>query len=89
MHPLFNTAASNTLASMNSVFPNRSEEDFIYPPTVKKIAETQEMDPTIHKLTKDLQQYNIYLVENKQVLCKGTAMVLPTALRHRAISWHQ
>jgi hypothetical protein len=28
------------------------------------------------------------LVENTQVLCKWTAMVLPTALQHRAISWY-
>ena len=28
------------------------------------------------------------LVENTQVLCKGTAMVLPAALHHRAVSWY-
>jgi hypothetical protein len=38
---------------MNSVFANRSKEDVIYPLTVKEIAEAQETDPNIHKLTKD------------------------------------
>jgi hypothetical protein len=66
-------------ASMNSVFINRSEEDVMYPLTVKEIAEAQEMDPNIQKLSKD-PQYTRHLVENTQVLCKGTAMVLPTAL---------
>ena len=74
-------------ASMNLVFANCSEDDVIYPLTVKEIAEAQEADPNIYKLTKYLQ-YTRQLVENTQVLCKGTAMVLPTALRHRAISWY-
>ena len=64
---------------MNSVFANHSEKDVIYPLTVKEITEAQEMDPNIHTLTKD-PQYTRYLVENRQVLCKGTATVLPTAL---------
>jgi hypothetical protein len=72
---------------MNLVFANCSEDDVIYPLTVKEIAEAQEADPNIYKLTKYLQ-YTRQLVENTQVLCKGTAMVLPTALRHRAISWY-
>ena len=74
-------------ASMNLVFANRSEEDVMYPLTVKEITEAQETDPNIHKLASD-SQYTRQLVENTQVLCKGTAMVLPTALWHRAISWY-
>jgi hypothetical protein len=74
-------------ASMNSVFANPSEEDIIYPLIVKEIVETQETDPTIQKLTSD-PQYTRQLVENTQILYKGTAMVLPTALWHRAISWY-
>ena len=66
-------------ASMNLVFANLSKEDIIYPLTVKEIAQAQEIDPNIHKLTKD-PQYTRQLVENTQVLCKGTAMVHPTAL---------
>ena len=65
-------------ASMNSVFANCSEEDLIYPLTVKEITEAQETDPNICKLTKD-PQYTRQLVKNTQLLCKGTAMVLWTA----------
>ena len=72
---------------MNLVFTNHCEEDVIYPLTVKEIAEAWETDPNIHKMTKDLQ-YTRQLVENTQVLCKGTSMALPTALQHRAISWY-
>ena len=60
---------------MNSVFVNRSEEDVIYPLTVKDIAEAQKTDPDIHKLASD-PQYTRQLVENTEVLSKGTAMVL-------------
>jgi hypothetical protein len=72
---------------MNLVFANHSEEDMIYPLTVKETREAQEADPNIHKLTKD-PQYTRQLVENTQLLCKGTAMVLQTALCHRAINWY-
>jgi hypothetical protein len=72
---------------MNSVFANSSKEDVIYPLSVKEIAEAQASDPNIHKLTKD-PQYTRQLVENTQVLCKGTVIVLPTALQHRAIRWY-
>ena len=71
---------------MNSVFANHSEEDVIHPLTIKEIAEAQETAPHIHKLTNDQQSRQ--LVENTQEMCKGTAMVLPTALPHRAICWY-
>jgi hypothetical protein len=74
-------------ASMNLVFANCSEWDVIYPLTVKEIAEAQETDPNIQKLTTD-PQYTRQLVENTQVLCKGTTIVLLAALWHRAISWY-
>ena len=74
-------------ASMNLMFANCSGEDVMYPLTVKEIAEAQETDPNIHKMTND-PQYTRQLVENTQVLCKGTAMVLPPALWHRATSWY-
>jgi len=64
---------------MNLVFANRSKEDVIYPLTVKVIAEAQQADPSIQKLTKDIQ-YTTQLMEQTQVLCKGTVMVLPAAL---------
>ena len=57
----------------------KSREDVIY---IKKIAEAQETGPNIHKLTKD-PQYTRQLIENTQVLCKGTTRVLPTDLRRK------
>ena len=72
---------------MNLVFANRSDEEIIYPLTVNEIAEAQLSDPSIQKLASD-KKYTMRLVENIQVLCKGTSMVLPTALCHRAISWY-
>ena len=59
----------------------------MYPLTVNEIAEAQLLEPSIQKLASD-KKYTMQLVENTQVLCKGTAMVLPTALRLRAISWY-
>jgi len=70
---------------MNLVFTNYSEEDVIYPLTVKEIAEAQQADSNIHKLTK-CTKYTTQLVDHMQVLCKDTAMALPAALQHRAVS---
>ncbi len=72
---------------MNLVFANHSEEEVIHPLTVNEIVEAQLSHPSIQKFTSDMR-YTMQLVENTQVLCKGTAMVLHTALRHRAISWY-
>ena len=74
-------------ASMNSVFAKCSKEDVIHPLTVKKIVDAQGADPNILKLTAD-PQYTMQLVQNTPILCKGAAMVLPTALQHRAMSWY-
>ena len=54
---------------MNSVFANRSEEDVIYPLTVKEIAEAQEADPNIRKLTND-PQYTRQLMETHNYCAK-------------------
>ncbi len=72
---------------MNLVFAIHSEEEVIYALTVNEIAEAQLSDPSIQKLASD-KRYTMRLVENTQVLCKSTTMVLPTALCHRAISWY-
>ena len=54
---------------MNMVFANRSEEDVIYPLTVKEIALAQERDLVLKKLTK-MEKYSTHLVEDTEVLCK-------------------
>ena len=76
MHLHFNTAAHNTHSLHELGACQLQPRGHL---TVKEIAEAQETDPKIHKLTKD-PQYTRQLVENTQVLCKGTAIVFPTAL---------
>ena len=56
-------------------------------PNSQEIARAQQADPNIQKLTK-VTKYTTQLMEHTQVLCKGTVMVLPAALQHRAVSWH-
>ena len=53
---------------MNIVFANRREEDVIYPLTVKEIAQAQEDDIGLKKLSKT-DKYSTQLVEDSQVLC--------------------
>ncbi len=45
-------STTNQQHQMNMVFANRSEEDVIYPLTVKEIALAQERDLVLKKLTK-------------------------------------
>eukprot|EP00804_Cyclotella_cryptica_P022515 CCRYP_009416-RA/>CCRYP_009416-RA protein AED:0.34 eAED:0.34 QI:0/-1/0/1/-1/1/1/0/211 len=59
---------------MNLVFANRSEEDVIYPLTVREIAEAQKLDASL-KALKD--QYSTQLVESTHLLCKDGKMVIP------------
>ena len=69
------------------VFTNRSEEDVIYPLTVKEIAQAQEDDLVLMKLSKT-DKYSTQLVEDTQVLCKDGQMVTPQVLQCRAVSWY-
>jgi hypothetical protein len=69
------------------VFANRSEEDVIYPLTVKEIAHAQEDDLVLKKLSKT-DKYSTQLVEDTPVLCKDGKMVIPKVLQRRAVSWY-
>ena len=69
------------------VFVNCSEEDVIYPLTVKEISLAQERDLVLKKLTK-MGKYSTHLVEDAEVLCKDGKMVIPKVLQHRAVSWY-
>jgi len=69
------------------VFANRSEGDVIYPLTVKEIAQAQEDDIVLKKLS-NIDKYSAQLVEDTQVGCKDGKMVIPKVLQHRAVSWH-
>eukprot|EP00804_Cyclotella_cryptica_P026664 CCRYP_019080-RA/>CCRYP_019080-RA protein AED:0.46 eAED:0.81 QI:0/-1/0/1/-1/1/1/0/81 len=65
---------------MNFVFDNRSEENAIYPLTVREIAAAQQTDKTLDKLSL-LEAYKPQLVENVQVLCKDGRLVIPHELQ--------
>ena len=49
--------------TMNLLFANRSEEEAIFPLTVNEIAESQQSDTALKKLTKK-EKYTCELVEN-------------------------
>ncbi len=55
--------------SMNNVFVNCSNEEEIYPLTVKEIAEAQELDRHF-KATAQQEKYEKTLKENTLVFCK-------------------
>jgi hypothetical protein len=80
-------SAKQHLESMNYVFANRSDDDDIYPITVREIAEEQKKDKTIQALKKE-DKYTTQLVENTKVLCKDGKLVIPKSLQHRTISWY-
>ena len=73
--------------SMNSVFANRSEEEEIFPLTVKEIAEAQGLDK-LFKATAIKEKYDKTLIENTPVFCKNGKLVIPRSLQHRAVSWY-
>ena len=72
---------------INMVFANCSEEDVIYPLTVKEIAQAQEDDVVLKKLRKT-DKCSSQLVEDTQVLCKDGKMVIPKVLQIQAVSWY-
>eukprot|EP00804_Cyclotella_cryptica_P007455 CCRYP_002653-RB/>CCRYP_002653-RB protein AED:0.44 eAED:0.44 QI:3/-1/1/1/-1/0/1/10/110 len=67
---------------MNKVFANRNEEDSIYPHTIEEIAEAQQDNESLHD-----KGYTTQLVENTNVLCKDSKMVIPKSLQHLAVAW--
>eukprot|EP00804_Cyclotella_cryptica_P003901 CCRYP_015772-RA/>CCRYP_015772-RA protein AED:0.38 eAED:0.38 QI:0/0/0/1/0/0/3/0/296 len=73
--------------SINLVFANRSDEDVIYPLTVKEIVQAQTTDATLQKLSRH-DKYSTQLVEDTHLLCKDGKMVIPKALQNRAVSWY-
>jgi hypothetical protein len=54
---------------MNNVFANRSEEEEIYPLTVKELAKAQRLDRHL-KATVLKEKYEKTLIKNTSVFCK-------------------
>jgi hypothetical protein len=64
---------------MDMVFANHSEENVIYPLTVKVIAQVQSEDATLKKLTMQ-NKCCILLLEDTPLLFKDSKMVNPKVL---------
>ncbi len=77
----------------NLVFAHHKEEDEIYPLTLTEIADAQRKDRELKvyfKKNAKMPQKDIglHLIEDTKVLCKNGKSIIPTSLRHRAVSWY-
>jgi hypothetical protein len=82
----------NKYNSNESSFANRSEENEIYPLTVKEIVKAQKADTKLKHffesnavLDKGLE---LQLIENKSCICHKGQLVIPTPLQSCAIMWY-
>jgi hypothetical protein len=77
---------------MNQVFANRSEEEEIYPLTVKEIEEAQKADPILTHFFKSnavlSKGLELLLVENKSCIYHEGKLVIPKPLQWRATMWY-
>jgi hypothetical protein len=62
-----------------------SEEEEIFPLTVKEIAEAQRLDRHF-TATMLKEKYDKTLIENTPVFCKNGKLVTPRSLQHHAVS---
>jgi hypothetical protein len=77
----------------NLVFAHFEEEDKIFPPTLTEIADAQHRDQELkvyYKKNMKMPQKDLcfHLIEDTIVLCKKGKLIIPTSLRHRAVSWY-
>jgi len=81
----------NTI-DMNHVFANHSEEDEIFPLTVKEIVEAQKADLILKHLFKSnavlSKGLELQLVENESCICHEGKLVIPKPLQRRATIWY-
>jgi hypothetical protein len=77
----------------NLMFAHHKEEDKIYHLTLTEIADAQRKDQEltvyIKKNAKMPQKdIGLHLIEDTKALCKNAKIIIPTYLRHRAVSWY-
>ena len=75
------------MESMNHVFANRSDNEDIFPITVKEIAEAQRKDKAILKLCEE-EKFKTLLIKNTEVLCKDGKLVIPKSLQAQVVQWY-
>ncbi len=77
---------------MNQVFANRSEEDEIYPLTVKEIVEAQKADTKLKRFFKSNavldKGLELQLIQNKSCICHKGQLVIPKPLQSCAVMWY-
>ncbi len=77
---------------MNQVFANRSEEDEIYPLTVKEIVEAQKADTKLKHYFKSNavldKGLELKLIENESCICHKRRLVIPKPLQGHAVMWY-
>ncbi len=79
----------NKYIQMNQVFTNRSEEDEIYPLTVKEIVEAQKAYSKLKHFFKSNavldKGLELQLIENKSCICHKGRLVIPKPLQGCAV----
>jgi len=77
---------------INQVFANHSEEEEIYPLTVKEIVEAQKADPILkHYFNRNavlVKGVELQLVENESCICDKGRLVIPKPLQRRPTMWY-
>jgi hypothetical protein len=80
------------IIQMNEVFANHSEEDKIYPLTVKEIIKAQKADNKLKHffqrnatLDKGLE---LQIIEDQKCICNKGKLVIPTPLQRQARMWY-
>jgi hypothetical protein len=77
---------------MNQVFANCSEEDEIYPLTVKEIVVAQKADTKLEHLFKSNavldKGLELQIIENKSCICNKGWLVIPKPLQQHAVMWY-
>jgi hypothetical protein len=73
------------------MFADHEEEDKIYSLTLTEIADAQRKDRELKvyfKKNAKMSQKDVclHLIENTKVPCKNGKVIIPTSLRHRAVS---
>jgi hypothetical protein len=84
---------TNKLDNWNLVFAHHEEQDKIHPLTLTKIADAQRKDQELKVYFKKnakmpQKDMGLHLIDDTKVLCKNGQLMIPTSLRHRAVSWY-
>jgi hypothetical protein len=79
---------TNMIQMNDEVFTNHSEEDEIYPPTVKEIIEAQKADRNLkhffkHNATLD-KRLEFQIIEDQKCICNKGRLVIPRSLQWQA-----